>query len=79
LQAAFEGAEQEGDEDREGENALPGERFGIGAMSVDELVIVKYLGEIGEDCGMDTAKRPSYFYPLFSNCYDTYCTTKSLT
>jgi len=70
LQAAFEGAEQEGDEDREGENALPGERRGVSAMLGDEIRIVKGLGEIRENCGMDTAnaKRPSSFYPLFSNC-----------
>jgi hypothetical protein len=78
LQAAFEGTEQEGDEDREGEDALPGECLGVGAMLGDEIGIVKGFGQIGEDCGMDAAKRPSYFCPLFSNCYETHCTTKSL-
>jgi len=40
-------------------------------MLVDEMGIVKGFGEIGEDDGMDTAKRPSWFYPLFSKCYET--------
>jgi hypothetical protein len=66
LQAAFEGAQQESDQDREGEDALPGECLWIGTMLGNEIGIVEGFGEVGEDGGMDTAKRPSYIYPLLS-------------
>ncbi|BBA36908.1 flagellar motor protein MotA [Methylocaldum marinum] len=71
LEAAFEGAEQEGDKDRKGEDALPGEGGWAGAMVGDELGIVKRFGEIGKNTGMDSAKRPSLINPLFSYSYVT--------
>jgi hypothetical protein len=58
---------------------LPGEGGWAGSMLGDEIGIVQGLGEIGENGGMDGAKRPSYFYPLFSKCYSSHYTTKSLT
>jgi hypothetical protein len=79
LQAAFEGAEQECHEDGKGENPLPGKGLGAGSMRGDEIGIAERLGDIGDDDGMNSAKRSSWFYPLNSKCYITYFTTKSLT
>ncbi|BBA35677.1 hypothetical protein sS8_3740 [Methylocaldum marinum] len=70
--------EQEGDKDRKGEDALPGEGGWAGAMVGDELGIVKRFGEIGKNTGMDSAKRPSLINHLFSDSYATLYTTKSL-
>jgi len=69
LQAAFEGAQQESDQDWEGKNALPGDCLGIGTMLGDEIGMVEGFGEFGEDGGMDTAKRPSCSSPLISKGY----------
>jgi hypothetical protein len=79
LEAAFEGAQQEADEDRQGEDALPGEGGWAGAMVFDEPGIVKRFGEIGKNTGMDSAKRPSLIDPLLSIGYETPYTTKPLT
>jgi hypothetical protein len=59
LQAALPGAQQESDEDGEGEDAVASEIFRVDAMLGDEGGIMERLREIGEDCGMDTAKSVS--------------------
>jgi hypothetical protein len=62
LQAALPGAQQESDEDGEGEDAVASEIFRVDAMLGDEGGIMERLREIGEDCGMDTAKSVSFSF-----------------
>jgi hypothetical protein len=61
LQAAFEGTWQEGDQDRKGEDALAGKGGFVGAVRGDESRIMERFGNIRENCGMEPAKRSSYF------------------
>jgi hypothetical protein len=79
LQAALPGAQQESDEDGEGEDAVASEIFRVDAMLGDEGGIMERLREIGEDCGMDTAKSVSLIYPYFSVCYVDHCNMNCLT
>lgn len=60
--AALLGAQQESDEDGEGKYAVASAIFRVDAMLGDEGGIMARLREIGEDCGMDTAKSVSSFF-----------------
>jgi len=65
LHAAAVGAEQKGDEDRKGKNALSGKRLGAGSVGVDEVGIVQGFGNIVDNCGMNIVSPNSFFYLIF--------------
>jgi hypothetical protein len=79
LQAAFESTEQEGDEHGKSENPLSGEGFIVRAMCGDKFGVVQCFGKMVDNCGMDVAKRFSYFILLFQYVTLKYYTMKSLT
>jgi hypothetical protein len=55
LQPVLPGAQQEGGEHGEGEDAPAGEVFRAGAVGVDEGRVAQGGGEIRQDRGKDTA------------------------
>ena len=79
LQTAFKGAGQKGDQNREGEHALPGKGFVVSAMRGDEVGRMDKFCKLGENAGMDTAKSDSLFYHCYSVGYSNNYITNSLT
>jgi hypothetical protein len=69
LQTALEGAQQEGDENGKGEDALAGEGGGSGAMFGDEVRVAEDLRQMGKNRGMEPAKWLSWDCPVVSKCY----------
>jgi hypothetical protein len=61
LQAVLEGAQQKGDEDREGQDPLPGEGLLVCAMGRDKVGRAEDLGEVVDQVGMEGAKPVSWF------------------
>jgi hypothetical protein len=71
LQVALEGAKQEYDQNRKGENALSGNAFIMATMIRNKVGIMKECREMGENAGMDTFKSATFIIIIYQ-CITVY-------